>query len=101
MHLPIACSLDASGMRERSAEWSRLLATHLLARERIPGGIRIRVASAAAGELARLVDLERECCAWIEFRFPDPATVEMTASAGGEQALAGMFAAQRPRRLIR
>ncbi len=92
MGIPLACSLDASEMLERSAAWSRLLGAHLLARDLIPGGIRIRVAPAAAGELARLVDLERECCAWIDFRFPDARTVEMTGSAEGEQALAGMFA---------
>ena len=28
---------------------------------------------------------------WIQFRFPDSATVEMTGSAEGEQALSGMF----------
>jgi len=91
MGAPVACSLDAADMRERSADWSRLLDGHLVSREPIPGGIRIRVQPAAAGELVRLVDLERECCAWIDFRFPDPATVEMTGDADGEQALAVMF----------
>jgi len=92
METPVACSLEASEMRDRSAEWSRLLVERLVFRESIPGGIRIRVEPAAAGELRRLVDLERKCCAWIGFRFADSATVEMTAAGGqGEQALAGMF----------
>jgi len=93
MGVPVACSLDAADMRSRAAEWARLLAGHLVSREPIPGGIRIRVQPAAAGELLRLVDLERECCVWIDYRFPNPATVEMTSDADGEQALAGMFAA--------
>jgi hypothetical protein len=91
MGLPVACSLDVSDMRERSAQWSRLLGGHLVSREPIPGGIRIRVQPAAAAELVRRVDLERECCAWIAFRFPDSATVEMTGNPEAAQALAGMF----------
>src|SRR5205085_1273958 len=43
VEVPVACSLEASDLRERAAEWSRLLGRHLVSRESIPGGIRIQV----------------------------------------------------------
>jgi hypothetical protein len=40
--------------------------------------------------LLQLVDLERECCAWIDYEVVGPA-VTMTAAGEGEDVLAGMF----------
>jgi hypothetical protein len=65
-------------------------------RERVAGGIRLHAARGAAEGLIDLIELERECCAWIEFAVTrDPIAgvvdVELTAEGAGEAVLAGMF----------
>ena len=47
-------------------------------------------APGAAAALLELIDLERECCAWIHFDIQGSA-VTLTADGGGEAVLAGMF----------
>jgi hypothetical protein len=60
-------------------------------RDLVPGGIRLRVAPGAASALMELIDLERECCAWIHFEVSDGSVVTLTAGGDGEVVLAGMF----------
>ena len=88
---PIACTLTQSELKDRGAAWRKLWASGLLHRERVPGGIRLQADRGAEDALRQLVDLERECCAWIDFRV-DGSMVTMTADADGEPVLAGMFA---------
>jgi hypothetical protein len=88
---PIACSLDAGQLGDREAEWRALLGTALVARARIPSGIRVTVRPDAAEELNRLVDLERGCCAWMRFEFDAPESVSITAGGEGPEVLAAMF----------
>jgi len=88
---PIACTLSPSELKDRGAAWRKLWASGLLHRERVPGGIRLQADRGAEDALRQLVDLERECCAWIDFRV-EGSTVTMTADADGEPVLAGMFA---------
>src|SRR5207245_6508970 len=62
------------------------------------GGIRLHAASGAAAALIELIDLERECCAWVQFAVTrDPiageADVVLNAEGEGEAVLAGMFVA--------
>jgi len=38
-----------------------------------------------------LIDLDRECCAWIHFEVGDGSVVTLTAEGDGEAVLAGMF----------
>lgn len=66
----------------------------LVRRELVPGGIRLSAAPGAAAaliELFNLIDLERECCAWIHFDVGGGSVVTLTADADGEAVLAGMF----------
>jgi len=60
-----------------------------------PRGARTRpcssAATGAAAALMDLIDLERECCAWIHFAVVEGSVVTLTADAGGEAVLAGMF----------
>lgn len=63
----------------------------LVRRDLVPGGIRLRAAPGAAAALIELVDLERECCAWIHFDVSEGSVVTMTAHGAGEAVLAGMF----------
>jgi hypothetical protein len=59
---PIACTLSAADLEDREG---------------------------AAAALIDLIDLERECCAWIRFDVGDQSVVTLTA--GGEGEVAEMF----------
>jgi hypothetical protein len=88
--IPIACSLSAADVVKRQRLWRELLDTSLLARESIPGGLRLTVRPGAGTQLCALIDLERDCCPWITFAV-DGESVTMTAVGDGEEALAQMF----------
>ena len=88
--IPIACSLSAADLAERQRVWQALLGTDLLARESIPGGLRLTVRPGAGPQLHALIDLERDCCPWITFAV-NGESVTMTAVGDGEEALLQMF----------
>ena len=88
---PIACTLTAEEMKDRGAAWNKLMASGLVERDRVPGGIRLRAEHGASTALMELVARERECCAWIQFDVAGDS-VTMTADAAGESVLATMFA---------
>jgi hypothetical protein len=90
---PIACTLSTSELEDREGAWKKLLDSGLVKRELVPGGIRLKPAPGAATALMDLIDLERECCAWIQFDVGDASAVTMTAEGDGEAVLAGMFLA--------
>ena len=89
--LPIACTLSAEDLRDREGAWGKLLGSGLVRRDAVPGGIRLTAEPGAAASLLKLIELERECCAWIQFEVRDAAVVTMTADADGEAVLAEMF----------
>ena len=68
-----------------------MLGSGLVQRERVPGGIRLSAAPGAVAALIELIDMERECCAWIDFDVKDGSVVTLTAEADGEAVLDGMF----------
>ncbi len=82
-------------MEDRGAAWRKLWASGGLSRERVPGGIRLRARPGAAEALARLVELERECCTWIDYETGDDWAV-LTAAGPGEEVLAAMFLPEPP-----
>ena len=67
------------------------MSSGLVEREVVAGGIRLTPASGAAAALIELVDLERECCAWIRFQVSSRSVVTLTAEGYGEAVLAEMF----------
>ena len=69
------------------------MASGLVQRHEVPGGIRLSAAPGAAASLLELIALERECCAWIQFEVRDGAVVTMTAEGEGEGVLTEMFKA--------
>lgn len=87
---PIACSLTAADLRDREAAWRTLLTTSLVSRDTVPGGIRLAVHPGSVPSLLELVDLERECCPWIDFVVQD-ASLTITAEGDGEAAIRSMF----------
>jgi hypothetical protein len=88
---PIACTLSASDLKDRAGAWRKLMGSGLVQRDLVPGGIRLRAAPGAAAALIELIDLERECCAWINFEVDGGSVVTLTADGEGEAVLAGMF----------
>jgi hypothetical protein len=89
--LPIACTLTVDELKDRGAAWNKLMSSGLVERERVPGGIRLRAEPGALAALIELVDLERACCAWIQFDLQGNS-VTMTADTAGEAVLSTMFA---------
>jgi MerR family transcriptional regulator, copper efflux regulator len=70
----IACTLEAGGIRDRLAEWNRLLADKsdllesAVTRTAIPGGVRLEFAAGAdINEIARLSVAEQDCCRFLSF----------------------------------
>ena len=90
---PIACTLSAEDLRDREGAWVKLMASGLVRRDVVPGGIRLTAEPGAAASLLELIELERECCAWIQFEVRDGAVVTMTATGDGEAVLTEMFKA--------
>lgn len=87
---PIVCTLDGEELRDRGAAWRKLWASGLLRRERVKGGIRLEAEPGGVVPLHQLIDLERECCAWIDYAIDDSGAT-LTASGPGELVLATMF----------
>jgi hypothetical protein len=93
---PVVCTLTAADLGDREGAWEKLLGSGLVDRNRVPGGVRLHSEAGATASLLALIELERECCAWIDFEIAhDAATGEanvvLTAESEGEAVLAGMF----------
>jgi hypothetical protein len=93
--VPIACTLTAAELQDRGAAWRKLFSSGLVERSQIPGGIQLTAAPRAAAALIELIDLERDCCAWIHYDVTEApggeATATLTAPEDGEAVLAEMF----------
>ena len=87
----LSCSLSADEFSERRAAWQTLRGRlDIVERGRFPGGFRVTFQGRqndvqAVGEL---VEAERQCCAWAEWRLePTPAGAILTVS-GREELIA-------------
>ena len=87
---PIVCTLTATELKDRSAAWRKLWASGLVSREIVRGGIRLSAEPGATKALMDLIDLERECCGWIDYEVEGSA-VKLTAKGIGRTVLARMF----------
>jgi hypothetical protein len=80
----LACRLDATSKGTRVARWQALADRALVESARVADGARQRYRGGAAieEELRELVDLERECCPFLEVRF-DRAGRELILKVSG------------------
>jgi hypothetical protein len=64
---PIACTLAPAAMAQRLADLRRLNAQHLRSHRLEGRTLHLAYAPEAAAEVERIVALERDCCAFLEF----------------------------------
>ena len=82
---PIACTLSAADKGPRLARIQALTREHLRMHELRGSTLRLTYAPQAAEEVARIVELERECCAFLDFEAQRLADcVELVITAPGQ-----------------
>ena len=86
----IACTLTPEDLKDVGQAWQKLFSESLIAREEVPGGLRLQVHPGSAVALRSLIDIERECCQWISFELDGPV-VTMTSPGPGEAAIREMW----------
>jgi len=67
---PTACSLDVAGQEKRFGEFAELASVALVDAVRTPHGARLLLRSddSVQAWLWRLIEAERSCCSFLEFR---------------------------------
>jgi hypothetical protein len=93
--IPIACSLPASEMNDRVAEF-RDLGARTTARELRPGHLVLRFSRAEglAETLQNLVQREKECCPFLTFRIEEEAgeiRVDVSGPLESQPVLESLF----------
>jgi hypothetical protein len=92
--LPIACTLSAEDLRQRRADLLPGLVTRAVASVRLDAGMQFRfeASSETLAELVRLIDVERQCCRFLQFELAiaanlGPITLTVTGPAGTREFL--------------
>ena len=89
----IACSLTASGQRERLSEWESLLAV-AESREELPTGMRFRFRPSLAERVRSLAVAEYDCCSFLRFdvvEAGDDVVMTVETEEAGQEALRFIF----------
>ena len=89
----IACSLSASGQRERLSEWKSLLAV-AESREELPTGMRFRFRPDLLERVRSLAAAEKECCSFLRFdvvEAGDDVAMTVETEEAGQEALRFIF----------
>ena len=82
----VACTLTSEDLKDVSDAWQRLFRSSLVSRDPVPGGLRLAFRPGCEEALAHLVDIESDCCRWINFQLDGPI-LTLTAVGEGEQAI--------------
>ena len=93
--LPIACTLDAAGLKARLASIRELARDALLGFEREGLVLSLRYEAAAGERVRRMVEGERDCCAFLRFDVEeegDVITVTVVAPEAARDAAGELFA---------
>jgi hypothetical protein len=96
--LPIVCSLSPEALKARRENLLDALLRRSTERMELSDGVRLRFDAdgQVLGEIARMVEAERQCCQFLSFTItvsPDggPVTLDLTGPAGSREFLAAMF----------
>ncbi len=95
--LPIACTLGPADAQTRQQRWLAVAHDALLTSERTSDGARqiYRADPAVQQELKELIDLEAQCCAFLDFNLThgdDRLTLEVSGPPEAGE-IVGLFAA--------
>jgi hypothetical protein len=95
---PVACTLGQEDLAAQGEHWGNLGASTRVERVELSNGLRLVFARAAGveDELAALVAIERECCAfanWTLVPDADRVALDITAEGEGIPAVQAMFGA--------
>jgi hypothetical protein len=97
--LPIACSLSPEAIAARKARLLPGLAARATAVDALPEGLRLRFAPADGilGEIARVVEAERQCCRFLQFDLRveqdgGPITLSLTGPPGTREFVSQLMA---------
>lgn len=88
--LPIACSLDATDQSSRRRDWQGLMEEALVETAPIPTGVLMTFSATgrARTTIERLIALEQDCCAWIDWTLRDTgAALALEATAETEEGV--------------
>lgn len=102
--IPIACSLDAADLADRTGEVRRLAARALVGRERMPEGqvLRFRDSGGIEAELRDVIAREKACCPFFEFaleRRDGELRLEVRAPEAARPLIDSLFTASASRPL--
>lgn len=85
--MPIACTLTLDEMGPRLARIRQLTQDHLHSHRRVGSTLDLFYDPMAAAELAEIVELERQCCAFLDFcLMPENGRIRLKISAAADQA---------------
>ncbi len=90
MDLPIACTLSSAELQERKATILASVRTAVLGKSRIPEGYRYEFAndSTTLRNVCRMVELERQCCKFLNFDLTENAKTIRLDVSGEPETLA-------------
>ena len=90
MDLPIACTLSTAELQERKAAIFASLRNAVLGTSRIPGGYRYEFSyhPVTLRGLCRMVELERQCCRFLNFDLTENEKTIRLDVSGPPEALA-------------
>ena len=93
---PIACTLTSDDLAKQRDSWHELASTSFVARDETHDGLRLvfRRDPGVAEQLERLLAVERDCCAWADWRLETAESgvvVDVCSRGDGVAALHTMF----------
>lgn len=96
--IPIACALTDSELRRRREDYLDKIAASVIDFEELPDGFSYRFPSEKSilQNLVEIIDLERKCCPFLNFRLvleagEDFASLELTGGEGTKELISSLF----------
>ncbi|HEX6704861.1 MAG TPA: hypothetical protein VF169_08895 [Albitalea sp.] len=92
---PVACTLDYDALTPRLAEIRTFTGANLLSHELDGRVLRLHYRPEAGPQLRRIVELERVCCAFLEFDLaetPREMQLTITAPSSADEGASWLFA---------
>lgn len=96
--IPIACYLTDTELQRRRQDHLDKLRLHLIGYEELRNGFdfRFRLEEGFLTDLAALIDLERQCCPFLNFKMglesgKDFVSLELTGTEGTKEIIRSLF----------